>query len=79
MSFSNNGVDTFDPGKGYIGIRLQQGVPLLDRDWNELEDIRRHFERELRRRTSARACPASTASGSPRPTPTTTWSSSPAA
>ncbi|GIH79202.1 Ig-like domain-containing protein [Planobispora longispora] len=50
MSFSNNGVDTFDPGKGYIGIRLQQGVPLLDRDWNELEDIRRHFERELRRR-----------------------------
>lgn len=45
--FSNNGVDTFDPLKQYIGIRLQQGVPLLDRDWNELEDIRRYFERSL--------------------------------
>jgi hypothetical protein len=45
--FSNNGVDTFDPLKQYLGIRLQQGVPLLDRDWNELEDIRRYFERSL--------------------------------
>ncbi len=48
MSFSNGGVDTFDPTKSYIGIRLQQGVPLLDRDWNELEDIRRHVERTMR-------------------------------
>ena len=48
-NFSSNGRDTFDPLKQYIGIRLQQGVPLLDRDWNELEDIRRHFERLLRR------------------------------
>jgi hypothetical protein len=48
MSFSNGGVDTFDPAKSYIGVRLQQGVPLLDRDWNELEDIRRHVERTLR-------------------------------
>jgi hypothetical protein len=24
----------------YVGVRLQQGVPLLDADWNELEDIR---------------------------------------
>jgi hypothetical protein len=48
MSFSNGGVDTFDPTKSYIGVRLQQGVPLLDRDWNELEDIRRHVERTLR-------------------------------
>ncbi|MGE3620679.1 MAG: Ig-like domain-containing protein [Acidimicrobiia bacterium] len=47
-NFSNGGVDTFDPAKGYLGIRLQQGVPLLDRDWNELEDIRRHVERMLR-------------------------------
>ena len=29
-------------------MRLQQGVPLLDRDWNEMEDIRRYFERTLR-------------------------------
>lgn len=47
-NFSNGGLDTFDERKGYIGIRLQQGVPLLDRDWNELEDIRRYFERMLR-------------------------------
>jgi hypothetical protein len=47
-NFSNGGVDTFDADKGYVGIRLQQGVPLLDRDWNELEDIRRHVEAMLR-------------------------------
>jgi hypothetical protein len=48
-NFSNDKQDTFDPGKRYIGIRLQQGVPLLDRDWNELEDMRRHAEVVLRR------------------------------
>jgi hypothetical protein len=47
-NFSNSGIDTFDERKSYIGVRLQQGVPLLDRDWNELEDIRRYFERRLR-------------------------------
>src|SRR5258705_6056671 len=26
----------------YVGVRMQQGVPLLDTDWNELEDLRRH-------------------------------------
>lgn len=26
----------------YVGVRLQQGVPLLDADWNELEDLRRY-------------------------------------
>lgn len=36
---------TFDRVKHYVGIRLQQGVPLVDADWNELEDIRR-FEVE---------------------------------
>jgi hypothetical protein len=49
-NFSNGGVDTFDERKRYIGVRLQQGVPLLDRDWNELDDIRRYFERRLRER-----------------------------
>jgi hypothetical protein len=48
-NFSNEKQDTFDPKKGYIGIRLQQGVPLLDRDWNELEDIRRYAEVMVRR------------------------------
>ena len=47
-NFSNGGVATFDESKRYVGVRLQQGVPLLDRDWNELEDIRRFFEQRLR-------------------------------
>lgn len=25
----------------YVSVRLQQGVPILDADWNELEDLRR--------------------------------------
>lgn len=37
-NFSRN---TFDALKHYVGVRLQQGVPLVDADWNELEDIRR--------------------------------------
>src|SRR5580693_1480247 len=47
-NFSNNGIDTFNEGKQYIGVRLQRGVPLLDRDWNEAEDVRRYYERKLR-------------------------------
>ena len=49
-NFSNDGTDTFDPRKRYVGVRLQQGVPLLDRDWNELEDMRRYEEVMLRKR-----------------------------
>ena len=56
-NFSNNGRDTFDPRKQYIGVRLQQGVPLLDRDWNELEDVRRYFERMLRRHYIGQGAP----------------------
>jgi YVTN family beta-propeller protein len=48
-NFSNAKEDTFDPKNRYVGIRLQQGVPLLDRDWNELEDIRRYEELMLRK------------------------------
>jgi hypothetical protein len=48
-NFSQQKQDTFDPAKGYTGIRLQKGVPLLDRDWNELEDIRRYAEVMLRK------------------------------
>lgn len=33
--------DTFDPLKRYVSVRLQQGVPLVDADWNEMDDIRR--------------------------------------
>lgn len=28
-------------GKGYVAVRLQQGVPILDADWNLLDDLRR--------------------------------------
>lgn len=34
--------DTFDRLKHYVGVRLQQGVPVVDADWNEMEDIRRY-------------------------------------
>lgn len=27
--------------KHYVGVKLQQGVPILDADWNEMDDIRR--------------------------------------
>ena len=33
--------DTFDPLRQYVSVRLQQGVPIVDADWNEAEDIRR--------------------------------------
>lgn len=33
---------TFDPAKGYTAVRLQQGVPLVDADWNELQDVTRN-------------------------------------
>ena len=48
-NFSDDKKDSFDPENRYVGIRLQQGVPMLDRDWNELEDIRRFEEVSLRR------------------------------
>lgn len=33
--------NTFDALRQYVGVRLQQGVPLVDADWNEQEDVRR--------------------------------------
>lgn len=33
--------ETVTNPRHYVGVRLQQGVPVLDADWNELEDIRR--------------------------------------
>ena len=48
-NYSNDKNDTFDESKDYIGIRLQQGVPLLDRDINELEDLRRYQDMNMRR------------------------------
>ncbi len=41
--------DTFDESKHYVGVRLQQGVPMVDADWNELEDIRRYEMRGMLR------------------------------
>ena len=32
---------TFDPLRRFIAVRLQQGVPLVDADWNEMDDMRR--------------------------------------
>jgi len=33
--------NTFEPLRRYISVRLQQGVPIVDADWNEMEDVRR--------------------------------------
>jgi hypothetical protein len=33
--------DTFNQTKNYVAVRLEQGVPLVDADWNELEDVTR--------------------------------------
>lgn len=38
-NFSRN---TFDPARRYTSVRLQQGVPLVDADVNEMQDIRQH-------------------------------------
>src|SRR5689334_5010757 len=32
---------TFDALHAYVNVRLQQGVPIVDSDWNELDDIRK--------------------------------------
>jgi hypothetical protein len=34
--------DTFDPLRRYVSVRLAQGVPLADADWNEGDDMRRY-------------------------------------
>src|SRR5258705_11472093 len=33
--------DTFNALNRYVSVRLQQGVPLVDADWNALDDTRR--------------------------------------
>lgn len=32
--------DTFDPLRRFVSVRLQQGVPIVDADWNEQDDVR---------------------------------------
>lgn len=32
---------TFDPLRDFVNTRLAQGVPIVDADWNELDDIRK--------------------------------------
>lgn len=38
-NFSRN---TYAPQRQYVAVRLEQGVPLVDADWNELQDITRN-------------------------------------
>lgn len=38
--------ETVTNPKHYVGVKMQQGVPVLDADWNDADDIRR-FEVEL--------------------------------
>lgn len=44
--------------KHYVGVRLQQGVPILDADWNELEDLRRKELEEVGRWMFGNGVPA---------------------
>jgi len=46
-NFSRN---TFDELKHYVSVRLQQGVPIVDADWNEMDDIRRYELRSFLRK-----------------------------
>ena len=41
--------DSFDPGHGYTRVLLQQGRPILDRDWNEQTSIVLHQLRAVTR------------------------------
>src|SRR5262245_21081567 len=33
--------NTFNALRSYVNMRLQQGVPIVDADWNEMDDMRR--------------------------------------
>lgn len=44
--------------KRYVGVRMQQGVPVLDADWNEMEDLRKHELNELFRQFIGSGVPA---------------------
>jgi len=47
--YSRNPVQRLEDsvGKHYVGVRLQQGVPLLDADWNTMDDLRRYEHESL--------------------------------
>lgn len=47
--------------RDYRGVRLQMGVPLVDADWNELEDIRKNELRDLVRAVIGTGVPATPA------------------
>jgi hypothetical protein len=52
--------NTFDPGKKYVSVRLQQGVPLVDADWNELQDILKYTSQVLMKWFIGNGIPAGT-------------------
>ena len=37
--------DSVTDARHYVAVRMQQGVPLLDADWNDMDDIRRQESR----------------------------------
>jgi len=42
MSYSRNTFEAFAKGRHYVSVRVQQGVPVVDADVNESEDLRRY-------------------------------------
>ncbi len=47
--YSRNTFEEFSKVRHYVSVRLKQGVPLVDADVNEMEDIRRHEIRNFLR------------------------------
>src|SRR5215510_15275866 len=41
----------------YVGVRLQQGAPIIDADWNQLEDLRRFEFEDVNRRVLGNGVP----------------------
>jgi hypothetical protein len=41
----------------YVGVRMQQGAPIVDADWNQLEDLRRFEFEDVNRRVLGNGVP----------------------
>jgi hypothetical protein len=58
--------DTFVPTKDYSKVEMQQGVPVLDSDLNELQDLLRHHSMKVNQRSIGNArLPAGSNDASP--------------
>lgn len=47
--YSRNTFEEFAKIRHYVSVRLKQGVPMVDADWNEMQDLRRYELRNFLR------------------------------